>query len=55
MIPHHQMAILESLPVQTGATHAALRQLAGDIITHQEREVVHMLAWLTSWYGPRQQ
>lgn len=54
MIPHHQMAILESLPVQTGATHTALRQLAGDIITHQAGEVVQMLAWLTSWYDLQQ-
>ena len=51
MIPHHQMAIMESRTVSERADHPQLRTLASQIITSQSTEIRQMRAWLHAWYG----
>ena len=50
MIPHHQSAIDMAREAQTKATHQEIRDLAGRIITAQQREIDQMRAWRDRWY-----
>ncbi len=51
MIPHHQMAVMMAQMVQQTARHDEVRQLAGDIIEAQNREIDQMRQWYRTWYG----
>lgn len=51
VIPHHQVAILESQPVQNGADTPELVLMANMAIGGQEMQIVQMLNWLVQWYG----
>lgn len=49
MVPHHQMAIIESQPAQSFAVHAPLQLTANNIVSSQESEVEQLLSWLKTW------
>ena len=52
MIPHHEEAIRTAQEVLArGATTPAMKTLAENIITAQEKEVADMKAWYETWYG----
>jgi uncharacterized protein (DUF305 family) len=51
MIEHHEMAVHMATELKTSAQHPELKQLAGNIITSQSREISMMLNWLKAWYG----
>lgn len=46
MIPHHQMALIETPPVQDKATHRPLVATANTIALSQEQQIIEMLHWL---------
>jgi uncharacterized protein (DUF305 family) len=50
MIPHHQSAIDMAKEAQTRATHQEIKDLAGRIITAQQKEIDQMKAWRAQWY-----
>ena len=50
MIAHHESAIAAAKLAEGEASKAELRQLAGEIIAAQEREITEMKAWLEAWY-----
>ncbi len=50
MIPHHQSAIDMAKEAQTKATHQEIKDLAGRIVTAQQREIDQMKAWRAQWY-----
>lgn len=50
MIPHHQSAIAGAKLEQEKGQHPELKQLAGTIITDQQKEIDQMQQWLTTWY-----
>ncbi|UQA63173.1 DUF305 domain-containing protein [Polyangium aurulentum] len=51
MIEHHRGAVMMAGLCLDRAEHAALRDLCGEIITAQEREIASMQGWLEAWYG----
>jgi uncharacterized protein (DUF305 family) len=51
MVPHHEGAILMSQLLLDAGGHAALRDLAQDIITAQTEEIQRMREWRKAWYG----
>ena len=51
MIPHHQMAIIETRAALPGFVHPALRKMGWQVITSQSAEVRQMTAWLHAWFG----
>lgn len=52
MIPHHQEAVDTAKEVlERGATTKEIRELAENIITAQEAEIVAMKSWYLEWYG----
>ena len=50
MIPHHEMAIVMAQMLAATTERPEMKQLAGNIITSQSREIEMMRSWLTSWY-----
>lgn len=50
MIPHHQSAIAGAKLEQEKGMHPELKQLAGTIITDQQKEIDQMQQWLKTWY-----
>ncbi len=50
MIPHHQSAIDAAKLEQEKGQHPELKQLAGTIITDQQKEIDQMQTWLKTWY-----
>lgn len=51
MIPHHEEAISTAQEVLArGGTTSEIRELAGAIISAQEKEVVAMKEWYLAWY-----
>lgn len=46
MIPHHQMALIETPPVQDTASHKPLVAAANTIAASQEQQIIEMLHWL---------
>jgi len=50
MIPHHQSAIAGAKLEQEQGMHPELKQLAGTIITDQQKEIDQMQTWLKTWY-----
>ena len=50
MIPHHQSAIEMAKEAQTKAKHQEIKDLAGEIITAQQKEIDQMKAWRAQWY-----
>ncbi|MEN6396493.1 MAG: DUF305 domain-containing protein [Methanoregula sp.] len=51
MIPHHQDAVDMGEMALTKAEHPELRQLAGNIIRDQSREITLMKGWYREWYS----
>lgn len=51
MIPHHESAIDAAKAAQTRAQRAEIKQLAGEIVTAQEREIAQLKEWRRAWYG----
>ena len=52
MIPHHQEAIDTSREVlDRGGSTTEIRELAENIITAQESEIIQMMEWYEDWYG----
>ncbi|MEO5646679.1 MAG: DUF305 domain-containing protein [Candidatus Paceibacterota bacterium] len=51
MIVHHQGAIDMAKLAQTNAKHQEIKDLAGNIITAQTKEIAEMKAWQKSWYN----
>lgn len=51
MIPHHESAVEAAKIAQQRATKPEIKQLAGDIIAAQEREIAQMREWRKAWYG----
>ena len=50
MIPHHQSAIAGAKLEQEKGQHPELKQLAGTIVTDQQKEIDQMQGWLKTWY-----
>jgi uncharacterized protein (DUF305 family) len=50
MTPHHQSAIAMAREAQTKAMHQEIKDLAGQIIAAQQRELDQMQAWRAQWY-----
>lgn len=50
MIPHHQSAIDMAREARQQAKHQEIKDLAGQIVAAQQREIDQMRAWRTSWY-----
>lgn len=51
MIVHHQGAVEMAQLALTNAKHQEIKDLAGAIITAQNKEIGDMLGWSKSWYG----
>lgn len=51
MIPHHEAAIEAARIAQQRATRSEIKQLAGDIVAAQEREIAQMRDWRKTWFG----
>lgn len=49
MITHHQGAIDMATQAKQNAKHDEIKQLAGDIITAQEKEINQMRVWQQEW------
>jgi len=49
MIDHHQGAIDMANLAKQNAKHDEIKQLAGDIITAQTKEINQMKQWLSEW------
>lgn len=50
MTPHHGSAIEMAEEAQERGEHPEIKQLAGQIVTAQKREIVTMEGWLRDWY-----
>ena len=50
MLPHHQSAIEMAQEARTRAQHQEIKDLAGRIVTGQQREIDQMRAWRAQWY-----
>lgn len=50
MIPHHQMAIMMAQMLAVSAEREEMKQLAGDIIEAQQKEIDQMREWYQAWY-----
>ncbi len=50
MTPHHQSAIAMAKEAQTKAVHQEIKDLAGQIIAAQQKELDQMKAWRAQWY-----
>ncbi len=50
MIPHHQSAIEMAREAQTKVQRPEIKQLAGEIIAAQQREIDQMRSWRAQWY-----
>lgn len=50
MIPHHQGAVLMAQEAQQKSKRPEIKQLAGDIIKAQDREIQQMQQWRKNWY-----
>jgi uncharacterized protein (DUF305 family) len=51
MVPHHQGAITMAEELLKNGEQPALREMAGDIISAQTKEIAQMRAWRKAWYG----
>ena len=51
MSVHHAQAIEMARMVRSSRLHRQVRQLTGDIIRDQEREISQMQDWLVTWYA----
>jgi len=49
MIPHHEMAVMMAEMLQSSTERSEMKQLAGNIILSQSREITMMREWLKSW------
>lgn len=50
MVPHHESAIAMAKEAQTKAKRQEIKDLAGQIIAAQEKEIAQMKAWRAQWY-----
>ena len=50
MIPHHQSAIEMAQVALEESDNPRIKELAGNIVTAQQREIEHMLQWRQAWY-----
>ncbi len=51
MIVHHEGAVDMAEAVLARGKHPELKELAGDIVTAQTKEIAQMKGWLKTWYG----
>lgn len=51
MIVHHEGAVEMAKLAQTNAKHQEIKDLAGAIISAQNKEIADMNSWLKAWYG----
>lgn len=51
MVPHHQMAVMMAQMLLRGTTRPEMKQLAGNIISSQTKEINQMREWYNVWYG----
>jgi uncharacterized protein (DUF305 family) len=50
MIPHHQSAIEMAEVAYEKSENSRIKELAGDIISAQKREIEQMKQWRKEWY-----
>lgn len=50
MIAHHEMAIEAAKIAEKEAQRPEIKELAGQIVAAQEREIAQMKTWLEAWY-----
>lgn len=50
MVPHHESAIAMAKEAQSRAKRQEIKDLAGQIIAAQEKEIAQMKAWRAQWY-----
>jgi uncharacterized protein (DUF305 family) len=54
MVPHHQSAIAMASAAKTaGLSDPELTEIAGNIISSQQREIDEMRDWRQDWFGSR--
>lgn len=50
MIPHHQSALDMAKDAQSKAEHREIKDLAGQIVASQQREIDQMRTWRAQWF-----
>jgi uncharacterized protein (DUF305 family) len=50
MIPHHQSAIVMAQVALEESENPEIKELAGNIVSAQQREIEQMLQWRQAWY-----
>lgn len=50
MIPHHQMGVMMATMVANRGADSQVRELAREMIAHQNREIDLMQAWYQDWF-----
>jgi len=51
MTMHHAMGVMMTRPVVASGAHQDLKDLGGQMIADQSREIEQMRGWLQGWYG----
>ena len=50
LVPHHESAIEMSQVAYRQSENPKIKELAGNIVSAQQREIEHMLQWRQAWY-----
>lgn len=50
MTMHHAMGVMMTQPVVASGTHQELKDLGGQMVADQSREIEQMRGWLQGWY-----
>ena len=51
MIAHHRLGVMMASHAQWGTIHRELRQLEGEMVQVQSKEIEQMASWVQQWFG----